>query len=1185
MDSFLLHEEELEIILPKTKEDSYEQPLLLSVGPSLTMALPIIIMAIFGSSSFNGTSVNGIPSHFGLTMVITAGATALLTTFWGIANHVYRKKMRACRIQKENEEYDEYIKRTRKYLTDWAEYNLKVYERRYPKVCDMINDFDEKNLFKRYILDEDFLFVRIGTGRIPSPVKVKTGGKINPLLIDDSCLKAQSVVNDFEFLENAPTGINLGQCRQIGIALPREIESTYRYILKIILSIAYANNPNEVKLVIIADGTNRYQKKLCDTVRFLPHLFTNEANVRLISTRSSTLPFLISSVVPLINPDNECHYIFFLLSPESIREEVLFEILSREDRKMNFSALFLESRIKFPNCVKTVVQKEDFDLSDIVGDKAANAFVRKLAQKSPARQQNIPIPKKVDFLKLYGVSSADMLRCEDRWQRSNTKERLKVPIGFAQDNQRICLDIHEKFHGPHGLVAGMTGAGKSELLQTIVMSLCVSFSPEAFNFFIIDYKGGGTGNIIDELPHCVGSISNLSGNSIQRAMLAIGSEVVRRQKLFSEFGVNHIDDYIEATAQNSEAERVAHLLLIIDEFAELKKEEPDFMRQVISLAAVGRSLGIHLILATQKPAGVVDEKIRCNTRYSLCLKVQDKQDSLDMLNTSDAAYLLNPGRCILKIGNGEYYKEFQTGYCGGEYSVRNDSDKVLLMDETAQRKGLEKHTVPLRGVKELSVLTEYIKSIASTCNFKATSLWLPELNDMYESPDCADGSFPIGIYDDPVGRVQQQAEYDAEKDGHLAVIGAPGSGKSNLLYLLAGNVKTEDEYVFVDIGNEFSKYNPQKENLIGRVNNVDDIAIFLYHLKKEFQKRKSAHSGKLFIFIDNFDNFWKSLREDEADSVKKMIAEGIGADTYFILSATSVSEIPGSIFAKIKSSIALELNDKYSYQDALRQLHLKVFPKSNTPGRCLLHQNDGTFECQIYKTSKEIVKASRRIFPSIPNPFNVTALIDKAGECAFKELPIGCCVKSARMIKLNANNNESFLISGRDGMGQREILSVFKTVMCSDWGLREEEILFYTGEEASKISKEVLKRPDEYKVWLICDLGRFFREMFDENQRLCEEEGKTIRDISPVFVAAYYNPEIDTDVLSYPQFRQLFKKRVGIHLGGCAHTQRFLCFDDISYSKLTVMGKPGEGLLKLAEHDKTIEIKTPVNKEEEDDYD
>ena len=183
-------------------------------------------------------------------------------------------------------------------------------------------------------------------------------------------------------------------------------------------------------------------------------------------------------------------------------------------------------------------------------------------------------------------------------------------------------------------------------MQSLILSLALQFSPEEVGFLLIDYKGGGMANLFAELPHLLGTITNLDGSDSYRALVAVKSELARRQRLFRELGVNHIDDYGEAYRAGRTGVPLPHLFLIADEFAELKAEQPEFMAELISTARVGRSLGVHLILATQKPSGVVNEQIWSNARCKIALKVQTEADSKEMLKTGDAAQLTRPAGLI-----------------------------------------------------------------------------------------------------------------------------------------------------------------------------------------------------------------------------------------------------------------------------------------------------------------------------------------------------------------------------------------------------------------------------------------------------------------------------------------------------------------------------------------------------------
>jgi len=228
-------------------------------------------------------------------------------------------------------------------------------------------------------------------------------------------------------------------------------------------------------------------------------------------------------------------------------------------------------------------------------------------------------------------------------------------------------------------------------------------------------------NLLSNLPHMMGQISNLSGNQVRRAMVSIKSENARRMRLFSEHGVNKIDDYVKLYKNQEASVPLPHLLIIIDEFAELKREEPEFMKELISVAQVGRSLGVHLILATQKPSGTVDDNIWSNSKFKLCLRVADKQDSNDMLHRPDAAYLTRAGRCYMQVGNDEIFELFQSGWSGAEFDPDGETGQngVVLLDLQGRRavvgnraKSRRKIQSALNWIKEIVLYVKEAKGEA-----------------------------------------------------------------------------------------------------------------------------------------------------------------------------------------------------------------------------------------------------------------------------------------------------------------------------------------------------------------------------------------------------------------------------------------------------------------------------------------
>lgn len=209
-------------------------------------------------------------------------------------------------------------------------------------------------------------------------------------------------------------------------------------------------------------------------------------------------------------------------------------------------------------------------------------------------------------------------------------------------------------------------------------------------------------------------------------MLSIKSELLRRQKIFSEYDVNNIDKYQKLYYSGNNKEHmpaIPHLIMIADEFAELKQDQPDFMKELVSATRVGRSLGVHLILATQKPAGVVDDQIWSNSKFKICLKVQDEADSKDVIKRPDASMIKEPGRAFIQVGNDEIFELFQSAYSGADY----DPEDEMLKDENKAKRiyrvylnGKTEKIYPLEEEKiakkelpsQLKAMVDYIIHIA-----------------------------------------------------------------------------------------------------------------------------------------------------------------------------------------------------------------------------------------------------------------------------------------------------------------------------------------------------------------------------------------------------------------------------------------------------------------------------------------
>lgn len=226
---------------------------------------------------------------------------------------------------------------------------------------------------------------------------------------------------------------------------------------------------------------------------------------------------------------------------------------------------------------------------------------------------------------------------------------LCVPIGIDNHGSSIYLDLHEQKDGPHGLVAGMTGSGKSSWLGSFLLQLVIHNHPKYLQYFLVDFKGGAFGQPFYEFPHCAGMVTNLDVRAAGRWLDALHGEIEKRQKLLHQHMISKeiADANIDALNQNIE-HPVSHLLIIVDEFAQLKMKYPEMMNDLKEISRIGRSLGIHLILCTQKPAGIVDEQIWANSRFKICFQVNSEQDSREVLHNEKACELHQAGTFIFQ---------------------------------------------------------------------------------------------------------------------------------------------------------------------------------------------------------------------------------------------------------------------------------------------------------------------------------------------------------------------------------------------------------------------------------------------------------------------------------------------------------------------------------------------------------
>jgi len=380
-----------------------------------------------------------------------------------------------------------------------------------------------------------------------------------------------------------------------------------------------------------------------------------------------------------------------------------------------------------------------------------------------------------------------------RWRQ--TPHRTDVPLGVG-GGEAMRVDLATD--GPHVLVAGTTGAGKSELLRTLVASLALHHRPEHLSLVLVDYKGGAAFRECADLPHVAGVVTDLDGSLADRALRSLTAELTRRERLLADAGASDFVDYQRSAA--GQRKPLARLVVVIDEFRALTEELPAFVDGLVRLAALGRSLGVHLVLATQRPAGVVTADIKANVNLRIALRVRDRADSDDVIDAPDAAALDQslPGRAFARVGGGDLVR-FQAAHVGGAVEPETLAGPrcrpVVLGAAPPPWPGRDEE-----APTELEAVVDAVRG--ATAMLGATPpppAWLPPLPIRLRHEDLEpvgpelEGSgppqvsytAPLGLVDRPDTQAQERLELDLRRPGHWAFIGAPGSGRTTALLTAA----------------------------------------------------------------------------------------------------------------------------------------------------------------------------------------------------------------------------------------------------------------------------------------------------------------------------------------------------------------------------------------------------------------
>lgn len=995
--------EEIEIQQPISKPNLQKKSIILSLIPTIVMlAMTVVLRGIIGG---------------GGTFVIYSTVSMSLGVIMSIVTYIQDKKKYNKEIMEREEIYKKYIMDKEQLIQSSRENELRVTKLINEALEESIIEVHKfgKRIFEKDFNDKDFLHIYLGTGTVESVNQIIYTKQEFVDLTDPISLLPGQLHDRYRFIDNAPIISDFNKSNGVGIV---GAKTELKQMLKnITLDLAIRHFYKDVKIVYLL--SEEFIKEF-KWVRWLKNVNNAQLDVKNIVCDDESRNVLLENLYAILSEreaalteKKECifteQYVIFVTDASMIGTYPVSKYIKAASAYGFTFVFFEEHEEKLPQgCTEIIRLKDDTHgeiIKSIDGDKIVsfqypkveNEVAKEVALKLAAIYVDEvslegQLTKNISMFELLGIMSVEDLDLNLRWNESQVYKTIAAPIGVKGGNEKVYLNISDKSggHGPHGLVAGTTGSGKSEILQTYILSVATLFHPYDVGFVIIDFKGGGMANQFADLPHLIGTITNIDGREINRSLLSIKAELVKRQEMFSEAGVNHINDYIKLFKAGKVTKPMPHLIMIVDEFAELKSEYPDFMKELISAARIGRTLGVHLILATQKPAGVVDAQIWSNSKFKLCLKVQTKEDSNEVLKTPLAAEIVEPGRAYFQVGNNEIFELIQSAYSGAGIPAGNDiNENIYAIYERnvwGKKKLIYSNKKKNRVSDDMSQLEAIVNYVGLYCKAnninKLPGICLPSLKTVIKTDELKyekNGelfSVPVGFFDDPEQQRQGLIELDISKD-NTYIIGSAQMGKTIMLQTIAYGLirKYTPEQIniyMIDCGSMVLKIFEDSYHVGGVVlSNEDEKCKNLFKmLNTIIIERKKILSGKgvgnfsayldagykdlplVVVMIDNMAAF-KEYFTEQADQINTLTREAQGVGISFIITAAASNALNYRTQANFGRKYVLNCNDTSEYSNVFG--HCKETPGEYT-GRGLFMLDKRILEMQVAifgKSSKE----------------------------------------------------------------------------------------------------------------------------------------------------------------------------------------------------------------------------------------
>ncbi|GAA2680080.1 FtsK/SpoIIIE domain-containing protein [Streptomyces lunalinharesii] len=959
----------------------------------------------------------------------------LMSPIMIIGNHIsgrrqgrreYHENVRNYRARRANLEAD-----VREKVED--ERRLRVLSAPDPAAVGLMAVGPGARLWERRRSDPDHLMLRIGTSRQPSLLLVDDGAR------EDNHRSVRWQIPD------VPVAVDLAGSGVVGLA--GEGPQARALARWAVAQAAVLHSPRDLRITVLTDAESADS---WSWIRWLPHARTGSGSgqedggkpVTLLGNDPETVANRVAELVSAIRTRSQADRA--TMSRALLSEPDIMVVLDGARRLRDIPGvvqvlkegpafrIFLlcvdqEERLLPEECVTVVsVGRHELtarrtgqpDQTGIRPDFVEPAWCERLARGIAPVRDVTPdadggLPDKVNLLDVLELEPPQSEQIAERWRKRPANTSAVLGSGY---DGPVAFDLVRD--GPHALIAGTTGSGKSELLQTFVASLAVANHPEELSFVLVDYKGGSAFKECVRLPHTLGMVTDLDSHLVQRALESLTAELVRREHILAKTGAKDHPEYRAMRRRDPSLPPLPRLLLIIDEFATLARDVEDFIPGLVGIAQRGRSLGIHLVLATQRPAGVVTNDIRANTNLRIALRVTDAGESQDVLDTSDAVTISSatPGRALARTGH-RSVQAFQTAFVGAPRLPDESADEQprsrlwsaelpwqrLGRAAEAPSPGEETAEIELPDVPtDLTALVEAVSDAAASLDHTPLpSPWLPalgtevRLGDLPEPPPPGRGQLAPVVWameDLPALQLQVPVTLDLAHFGHLYVLGMPRSGRTQVLRTLAGSVAStlscEDVHLYgIDAGGgalTAMTVLPHCGAVVSRAD-LERLDRLISRLVAELARRQellTAHSAgnltelratlpaglrppHIILMIDGYDALNGIISEHDngrlLNDLLALLREGTAAGMHVI--ATSERALASGRLSVLNDDhLLLRLNDRTEYSVA--GIDARRVPAAVPPGRGWRTTNGAELQVALLgpgSTGQEQAEALRAI--------------------------------------------------------------------------------------------------------------------------------------------------------------------------------------------------------------------------------